>query len=153
MFFSIRRSRLAIVSFILLLTGVYQVSLIFNFPGSGKSANRANTINLISFNTGNADTVNAFNSRKEVFENELFNKSDIICLQEFLPKHEKGIDLLEHFKNKINVHIVKTDEQFYNGLILEHSDKHLILFDRVVGKVFVFYSEIKKLDNFKEVGR
>ena len=57
------------------------------------------------------------------------------------------------FLNKINVHIVKTDEQFYNGLILEHSDKHLILFDRVVGKVFVFYSEIKKLDNFKEVGR
>ena len=56
------------------------------------------------------------------------------------------------FKNRIYVHIVKTDKQFYNGLILEHSDKHLILIDRVVGKVFVFYSEIEKLENYKEEG-
>ena len=56
------------------------------------------------------------------------------------------------FKHKIQVHIVLQNNQFYNGLILEHSDKHLVLFDRVVEKVFIFYSEIDKLENFKERG-
>ncbi len=57
------------------------------------------------------------------------------------------------FKNKIKVHLMKEDRQFYNGLILEHSDKHLIMNDRVVGEVFVFYSEINKIDNYKEIGK
>ena len=103
LFFLIIRSRLAIVSLILFLTGIYQVSLIYNFSGGEKSGNRANKINLISFNTGNADTTNALECRKEAFENELFYKSDIICLQEFIPENAIGIDILENFKNKINV--------------------------------------------------
>lgn len=55
------------------------------------------------------------------------------------------------FKHKIKIHIMKEDGQFYNGLILEHFNKHLVLHDRVVGQVFIFYSEIKKIENFKEV--
>ncbi len=59
--------------------------------------------------------------------------------------------LLYYFENKIKIHFKDSDNIFYNGLILEHSDKHLIMNDRVVGDVFVFYSEIKKIDNYKEI--
>ncbi|MCF6172102.1 MAG: endonuclease/exonuclease/phosphatase family protein [Bacteroidales bacterium] len=103
LFFSIRKSRLAIAALVLLLTGVYQFSLIFHFPGRGEPASMHDTLNLISFNTGNADTAGAFNSRKKAFENELFSQSDIICLQEFVPENALGIDILESFNNKINV--------------------------------------------------
>jgi len=54
------------------------------------------------------------------------------------------------FEKKITVHLEKHNGQFYNGLILECSDKHLVLLDRVVGEVFIFYSEITKLEPFKE---
>ena len=56
------------------------------------------------------------------------------------------------FSKRITVHIQKNNGQFYNGLILEHSDKHLILHDRVVNDVIIFFSEITKLEPFKEKG-
>ena len=55
-----------------------------------------------------------------------------------------------YFKNKITVHIVNNNEQFYNGLIIEISDKHLILLDRVLGEVFIDYREIKIIEPYKK---
>lgn len=52
--------------------------------------------------------------------------------------------------NKITVHLEQENGQFYNGLILECSDKHLIILDRYVGKAFVYYSNITKLEPYKE---
>ncbi len=97
------RSRLAIISLLLLLLGIYQVSLIYNISNNEKSASTESRLRLISYNTGNADTINPLESRKEAFSNELFQVSDIICLQEFTPNDDIGIDVLEKFNHKINV--------------------------------------------------
>ncbi|MEX2017260.1 MAG: hypothetical protein WD876_02205 [Candidatus Pacearchaeota archaeon] len=55
-----------------------------------------------------------------------------------------------YFKNKTLVHIEKDNGQWFNGIILECSDKHLILFDKIVRNVFIYFSEITKLEPFKE---
>ncbi len=97
------RSRLAIISVLLLLSGIYQVSLIYNISGADKPDMENNVFRLVSLNTGNADTLNPLESRRETFSNKLFLVSDIICLQEFTPNNDIGIDVLEKFNNKINV--------------------------------------------------
>ncbi len=97
------RSRLAIISLLLLLSGIYQVSLIYNISGADKPDMENNVFRLVSLNTGNADTLNPLESRRETFSNKLFLVSDIICLQEFTPNNDIGIDVLEKFNNKINV--------------------------------------------------
>ncbi len=97
------RSRLAIISVLLLLSGIYQVSLIYNISGADKPDMENNVLRLVSLNTGNADTLNPLESRRETFSNKLFLVSDIICLQEFTPNNDIGIDVLEKFNNKINV--------------------------------------------------
>lgn len=101
--FLIAKNRLAIISMLLLLTGFYQLSLIFNFSYGQESNTKINKIKLITFNTGNDDTIIPLESRKQSFSNELFQISDIICLQEFIPDDVIGIDVLEKFNNKINV--------------------------------------------------
>ena len=53
---------------------------------------------------------------------------------------------------KISVHIEKVNGQWFNGLILECSNKHLILLDRVVGEVYITFIEIIKLEPYKERG-
>lgn len=55
-----------------------------------------------------------------------------------------------YFNNKTVIHIQKDNGQWFNGLILEHSDKHLILFDKVVKQVFIHFSEIIKIEPYKE---
>ena len=99
----IMRSRLAIISLLLLLLGVYQVSLIYNISSIGNPNRETNGLRIISYNTGNADTINPIKSRKETFKDKLFLASDIVCLQEFTPNNDIGIDVLEKFNNKINV--------------------------------------------------
>ena len=94
---------MAIISLLLLLVGLYQVSLIYNVLSGEESEKGTNLLRIISYNTGNADTINPMESRKETFSNELFQVSDIICLQEFNPKNDIGIDALENLSNKINV--------------------------------------------------
>ena len=101
--FLIKRSRWSVLSLILLLSGVYQVLLVYNISSSNDTEGSSGKINIVSFNTGNADTINPLASRKAAFDNELFLKSDIICLQEFTPANEKGITVLERFNYKINV--------------------------------------------------
>jgi len=103
LFFLIKRNRLVFVTLILLLLGNYQVSLIYNVSNKEKPSFSAKGINLITFNTGNADTIDSFKKRKDMFESELFQTSDIICLQEFTPCNDSGIILLESFKHKISV--------------------------------------------------
>ena len=48
------------------------------------------------------------------------------------------------FNKKIIVHVIKTSGTFYNGLILEISKDFFIINDRVNGKQFVFFNELKK---------
>ena len=94
---------MAIISLLLLLLGIYQISLIYNISFTGKPYRATSLLKLISYNTGNADTINSLESRKETFSNEAFMSSGIICLQEFTPNNDIGIDVLERFNNKINV--------------------------------------------------
>ena len=56
------------------------------------------------------------------------------------------------FENKINVHIDTFDNRFYNGLILEIGSDFLLIFERVLGKTFVLFSEIKVIEPYKEKG-
>ena len=101
--FLIAKSRLAIISMLLLLTGFYQLMLIFNFPDGLESNTKINKIKLITFNTGNNERINPLENRKQSFSNELFQTSDIICLQEFTPTDDFGIDVLQKFNNNVNV--------------------------------------------------
>lgn len=57
-----------------------------------------------------------------------------------------------YLSRKTNIHIKKENGQFYNGLIIECSDTHLIILDRVLGEIFVSFSEIKKVEPYKTEG-
>jgi len=103
LFFLIKRNRLVFVALLLLLLGNYQVSLIYNVSTKEKTSFPEKGINLITFNTGNADTIDSFKKRKNMFENDLFQTSDIICIQEFTPCNDSGINVLKTFKHNINV--------------------------------------------------
>jgi len=54
-----------------------------------------------------------------------------------------------YFTHKISVHIETSTGRFYNGLITEFSNKSLVLFDRVIGDMFVLFSEIEIFDKDK----
>lgn len=55
-----------------------------------------------------------------------------------------------YLKNKVTVHIETNGGRYYNGLIIECSDKHIILLDRVLGETFLLLSEIAILEKYKE---
>ncbi|MDZ7742807.1 MAG: endonuclease/exonuclease/phosphatase family protein [Bacteroidota bacterium] len=101
--FRLLRSKAWIFSLLLLLGGLYQAFFVFQLNGQEKENTPGKAVTLISFNTGNADTLDPFESRRRVFEQKAFRQADVICLQEFLPGHEKGQPVLEHFENVINV--------------------------------------------------
>ena len=54
------------------------------------------------------------------------------------------------FENKINVHIDTFDNRFYNGIILELGSDFLLIFERVLGKTFILFSEIRNIEPYKE---
>lgn len=56
-------------------------------------------------------------------------------------------------EKKINVHIQKRNGQFYNGLVLECSSEHLVMIDRKVGELIIFFSEITKFEPYKGEGK
>lgn len=56
-----------------------------------------------------------------------------------------------YFSEKVKVHIDTLDNKFYNGLIIEFSDKMIIVNDRVVGEIPIMISNIKIIDKYKEV--
>ena len=66
-------------------------------------------------------------------------------------KCDEMIEALEFYFNKrITIHIDTTDGSFYNGLIIEFSDKMIVLNDRVLGEVAIAISDIKLLERFKD---
>jgi hypothetical protein len=52
-------------------------------------------------------------------------------------------------EKKINVHL-KKENNFYNGLIIEVNKDFIILIDRKVGEVPIFFSEIITIEPYKE---
>jgi len=54
-----------------------------------------------------------------------------------------------YLRNKIQIHIETANGRFYNGLILECSNNHLILLDKVLGEIFLMFSEINVLEKNK----
>lgn len=97
------RNRRAIGAAVLLLCGLYQLSLLYNIPNASSAISSQSEIRLLSFNTGNADTITPVKSKNEAFDQATFNQADIICLQEFDPDDQKGVLALERFKNKRSV--------------------------------------------------
>ncbi len=100
--FSYLKKRLAIVALTLLVVGIYQASIIFNIT-TNDNYEKLDIINIVSFNSGNPDTLNPNQTRIATFKQIQFLKSDILCLQEFTNFHEKEIDVLENFKHKVSV--------------------------------------------------
>jgi hypothetical protein len=56
------------------------------------------------------------------------------------------------FEHKINVHIDTFDGKYYNGLILELGTDFLFVHERVIGRTFVLFSQIKTLEPYKGGG-
>lgn len=98
-----RNYKLVLLSVILLLLSSYQVSLILNFSNSKSPKSNQNLIRLVSYNAGNADTINPYVKRQQTFDNYIFHNADIVCLQEFIPTDDSAIESLEIFQNKLTV--------------------------------------------------
>lgn len=49
------------------------------------------------------------------------------------------------------IHVKLTKGIFYNGKIAEIKEEFFILRDRKIGDVFVFFSEVDKLEPYEEV--
>ena len=98
-----------------MLCWLYQVSLVFTASCENDVISE-NSIKLITYNAGNADTLNIFQKRKQLFEDKFFFNSDIICLQEFTPIDDTDIVILENFDNKLNVDYYGIDGGDSTGL-------------------------------------
>jgi len=57
-----------------------------------------------------------------------------------------------YFKNKTKIHIKDDKNSFYNGIILEFSEEHIVFLDRKLGEVFLVIDEIIEVEIYKEVG-
>ena len=57
-----------------------------------------------------------------------------------------------YLEKKTKVHIETKDKRFYNGILLECSDEHIILVDRYAGEMFFPLSEITLIELYKEEG-
>ena len=99
-----------------MLSGIYQVLLIYNPTSSEDLNHKSSHLNIISFNTGNADTINLSVKRRDVFKDPAFMKADIICFQEFTPNDQKDINFLEAFKNKVNIDFYGIENSDSGGL-------------------------------------
>jgi len=56
-----------------------------------------------------------------------------------------------YLDKKISVHIETYNDRFYNGILLEVGNKHLILHDRKIGEIFINFGEIRIFEKDKEV--
>ena len=55
-------------------------------------------------------------------------------------------------EKKIQIHIDTFDKTYYNGLILEIGSDFLFIYERVLGKTFVLFSQIETLEPYKGGG-
>jgi hypothetical protein len=60
-----------------------------------------------------------------------------------------------YFKHKILVHVNLLSDRYYNGLILEIGSDFFLMQDRIIGEVFILFSEIDWIGKFtdKDGGR
>ena len=114
--FMTQKSKLWLVALVLLIGGIYQASLILNFSANNDRTANSVGIKLITYNTGSNDSINDIEGRKQTFNNPEFMDCDIVCLQEFTPRDEKGIEVLEAFKHNINVSYFGFPKGHSNGL-------------------------------------
>lgn len=56
-----------------------------------------------------------------------------------------------YFEKQVTIHIDTIDNRFFNGIITQISEKHIVVNDRVLGETIIFFSEIKVFERF--VGR
>ena len=55
------------------------------------------------------------------------------------------------YKEKKKVHLQRNDMLFFNGVLLDVSEgEFLILDDRMVGEMVIFFTEIIKIEEFKD---
>lgn len=54
------------------------------------------------------------------------------------------------YENKLLVHIEKTNGRFYNGYIIEFAGDLIILDDRVLGAIPIYFIEIEVIERGKE---
>jgi len=53
--------------------------------------------------------------------------------------------------NDSKVHIQLINERYYNGIIIEVNSNNFILEDRLIGKILIFYNELKHpIELYKE---
>jgi len=97
------KRKLSLIPLVLLIASLYQLSLIFTISYNEEVDSAFNDIQIITYNTGNAVIVDLGLSQKRVFNDDFFKQADIICLQEFIPSHKNGIDILEAFPYKIDI--------------------------------------------------
>ena len=57
------------------------------------------------------------------------------------------------FKNAVTTHIDTRDKGFYNGLIIELHETFLVINDRMMGLTPIAFSEIVKLERYREAKR
>lgn len=55
--------------------------------------------------------------------------------------------------SKGKVHIETKGDRFYNGVITEVTDSIFIINDRFIGDIPVWFSELKKIEPYKEEGK
>ena len=48
------------------------------------------------------------------------------------------------FKNKVMVHALTIKGYFYNGYIIEYGNTFFVINDRILGKQYINYTELKK---------
>lgn len=110
------RNRRAIIAAIVLLSGLYQVSLLYNIPNASQLTSGQGEIHLLSFNTGNPDTITPIKSKNKAFDQWAFKQADIICLQEFDPNDQEGVPALMRFKHAKNVDFEGNSKSQKSGL-------------------------------------
>ena len=54
------------------------------------------------------------------------------------------------FSKKITTHVDTKDNSFYNGIIIELHETFIVLNDRIVGETPIAFSEIKKIERYRE---
>lgn len=67
-----------------------------------------------------------------------------------MEKNELKVQVEYFYKNKIPVYICKNNGRFYRGLILEFSGDMIILDDRVLGAMPIYFLEIKIIEKEKD---
>jgi len=54
------------------------------------------------------------------------------------------------FEKKITTHVDTKDKDFYNGLIIELHETFIVINDRMLGLTPIPFSEINKIERFRE---